>query len=125
VYDFNGESFPNTPKYQATADLEQRFPFGGGREVYLGGSVQYRSSASGVFGRTQSAVSRSLFTIDSYALFDLRAGVRFDDGKLTAELWGRNITDKFYVVGITRTVDTVARYTGTPATYGARLSWRY
>lgn len=125
TYDFSGESFPNTPKYQFTADLEQRFPIGGGNEVYFGGSAQYRSSAAGVFGRTQNALTQSLFTIDSYALFDVRAGVTFDDGKLTAELWGRNVTNKFYIVGITRTVDTASRYTGMPATYGARLSWRY
>lgn len=125
TYDFSGESFPNTPKYQLTADLEQRIPLGGGAEAYLGGSMQYRSRASGVFGRTQSALTDSLFTIDGYTLLDLRVGLSFADQKATVELWGRNITNKFYVVGITRAADVVARYIGMPATYGVRFSWRY
>lgn len=125
TYDFAGESFPNTPKYQMTGDIEQRFPLGSNVEGYVGGSMQLRSSASGVFGRTQNALTRSIFTIDGYALFDLRAGLSLNDGQTTIEAWGRNITNKFYVVGVTRIVDTVSRYTGMPATYGLRLSWRY
>ncbi|WP_334185494.1 TonB-dependent receptor [Novosphingobium sp.] len=125
VYNFTGESFPNTPKYQITSDVEQRFPISSSMEAYIGGSVQYRSSASAAFGRSQNALSESLFTIPSYALLDARAGMSFNDGKAVIEIWGRNITNKFYVTSITRQADTILRYTGMPATYGIRLSWKY
>lgn len=124
-YDFTGERFPNVPKYSATADIEQRFPVSPGTELYVGGSAQYRSSASAAFGATENAATRSLFVIDPYTLYDVRAGVALSDPNLTFELWGRNVTDKYTVGGVIRVVDAVIRFAGMPATYGARLRWRY
>ena len=82
------------------------------------------SSASAEFGRDATPLTQSLFTIPSYTLLDLRAGVRFDGGRYLVELWGRNVTNKFYVNNIAVAGDSVVRFTGMPATYGLRFSYR-
>ena len=60
-----------------------------------------------------------------YTLVDLRLGVERDDGRWRAELYGRNITNAYYYTNLVRVIDTVRAYTGMPATYGVRLSFRY
>jgi outer membrane receptor protein involved in Fe transport len=124
IFDFAGESFPNTPKYHLVADVEQRIPLGANLEGYVGAAVQYHGKASAAFGSSQNELTRSIFTIDAYTLLDLRAGLNFGE-KVTFEIFGRNVTNKFYVHDVDRTVDTVIRYTGEPATYGMRFRWRY
>lgn len=117
--DVNGEVLPTTPKWTVTADIEYRFPVGERTEAYLGVSPRYKSKSVAAFGGDPT------FVIPGYTLLDLRAGVEFDDGRWRAEVFGRNVTDKFYLVTVTRLVDTVNRLTGMPATYGATLSFRY
>ena len=117
--DVNGEVLPTTPKWTVTADIEYRFPVGERTEAYLGVSPRYKSKSVAAFGGDPT------FVIPGYTLLDLRAGVEFGDGRWRAEVFGRNVTDKFYLVTVTRLVDTVNRLTGMPATYGATLSFRY
>lgn len=120
-----GESFPYTPDFQLTADIEQRIPLSDSAEAYLGASMVHHSSTSAAFGRDSSQTTRQIFTIGAYTLFDARAGVSFNHGRIVAEIWGRNIFNKYYLTNITRIIDTVPRYTGMPANYGLRVSWRY
>jgi outer membrane receptor protein involved in Fe transport len=122
-HSYVGESFPNTPKYQVNFDVEQRIPLSDATEGYVGGNVTYRSSASGAFGRTSSALEQATFTLPEYTLLDLRAGLRFDNGSKGIELWGRNITNKLYLYGVGRPNDFITRQVGAPARYGVRLFW--
>ncbi|HJT41844.1 MAG TPA: TonB-dependent receptor [Sphingobium sp.] len=117
--DIAGYQFPNNPKWQTTTDIEYAFPFSGSLRGVLGGNVSYRSSTTATFG------GGSAFQIPSYALVDLRAGMETADGRWSAQLYGRNIFDKFYTTNVSHVVDTVSRVTGRPATYGIRLSYRY
>jgi outer membrane receptor protein involved in Fe transport len=121
---FIGESFPYTPKLTFGVDIEQGFPLASGRELYVGVGAQYRDEQSGSFGRNASAQSAELYSIDSYTLVDVRAGIRFLEGKALVELWGRNVTDENYPLGVTSAIDVFVRYAGMPATYGARFSWK-
>ena len=114
-----GEHFPTTPKWSGTADVEYRFPVSGEAQAYVGVSPRYRSSAVAAFGGDPN------FVIKSYTLLDLRAGVELADGRWRAEVWGKNVTDKFYVATVTHTIDTVNRQVGMPATYGITLSFRH
>jgi iron complex outermembrane receptor protein len=63
-----------------------------------------------------------LYTLHSYSLVDLRAGI--NSGNWRVELWGHNVTDKFYAQTVTHVVDTVARIAGMPATYGITVGYR-
>ncbi|MGH6614441.1 hypothetical protein, partial [Sphingomonas sp.] len=63
--------------------------------------------------------------IPGYATLDLRLGVGAPDSRWKAQIWGRNVTNKFYLTNVTDVIDTVVRLTGRPATYGVTLSYRY
>ena len=54
----------------------------------------------------------------------MRAGVETQDGKLRAQLWGRNVFNTYYW-NSTFQADTVWRMAGKPATYGITVGWRY
>jgi outer membrane receptor protein involved in Fe transport len=61
--------------------------------------------------------------VPQYALLDLRAGVTKDNW--TFQLWGRNVTDKWYWTGAYHVNDVLIRYTGMPATFGATFIWHW
>ena len=115
--DLQGESFPNTPEWQLTADGEYEFPITSAMTGFVGATGSYRSETSASFGGSPTHV------LDSYGLLDLRAGFDMDDWRV--QVWGRNVTDKFYVQTVTHLNDTVARMTGMPATYGLTVSYSF
>jgi outer membrane receptor protein involved in Fe transport len=114
-----GEAFPNTPRWQAVGDVEQTIPTKGNISFFAGGSITYRSGAQAAFGEAPQ------FRIDPYTLIDLRAGVQDIDGKWRIQVWGLNVTNKYYWINVGRPIDSVSRYAGRPATYGITASARY
>lgn len=120
-----GESFPNTPKYQLTADVEQTFPISANASAFVGGSLQYRSSSLGVFGVQNSPLARSLTALPAHTLVDLRAGVRLSDPNISIEVWGKNVTNKYYYTAAYQYNDAFGRFAGMPTTWGARLSFDF
>jgi len=117
--DVKGEALPNTPKWQLTGDAEYSFPVGGNFDAYVGGSVSYRSSAFANFGEQPELL------IKKYALVGLRAGLTDADNRWRVQIWGQNITNKYYSTNIGRQVDTLTRFAGMPATYGVTLGFTY
>jgi len=71
------------------------------------------------------AAEESLLRIPSFTLLDLRAGIESDQGRWRVEIWGRNVTNRFYVTGATRNSDFTTRFTGMPATFGISLRYRF
>ena len=61
--------------------------------------------------------------VPGYVLLDLRAGVI--RGPWLAQIWGRNILDKYYWTAADHVNDVLLRYTGYPATYGVTVSYRF
>ncbi|AEG50192.1 TonB-dependent receptor [Sphingobium chlorophenolicum L-1] len=119
VVDVKGEAFPSTPKFQVSGDAEYAFALTGSVDAFFGGNARYRSKTTAAFGRV------SAFDIPGYAIVDLRAGIESADKNWRAQIWGRNVFDKFHLIHVSRVIDTVARTTGMPATYGITLSYRY
>jgi iron complex outermembrane recepter protein len=115
---FKGDSFPYTPNLQGIASLEYKWPAGGTRRAFIGGGVTYKSSTSAAFA------GGPLFSIDAYALLDLRAGMESADGRWRLTAWGHNVTNKYYWNNVIKVVDTIGKYAGMPATYGITLSYR-
>jgi iron complex outermembrane recepter protein len=113
------------PKYQLSWNAEQSFPIGSASDGYVGVSGTYRSGTAAQFGVTSTALTQSLFSIPAYATLDMRAGVRLNDGKTYVEVWGRNVTDKFYVTNILAASDVIVRLPGAPATYGVRIGSKF
>lgn len=117
--DVNGEQLPNTPKWQLAGDGEYGWTVKEGLEAYVGGTITYRTRSFANFGELPDLV------LPGYALVDLRVGVTGGDGRWRAQLWGRNVTDRYYFTNAGRTIDTVYRFAGMPATYGVTLGFSY
>jgi len=111
--DLRGESFPATPKWQFDADAEYDHPISGDWIGFLGVGSTYQSTSQGTFGDIPS------LQLPSYALLDLRIGASRQN--FHVELWGRNITDRYYLVHAFRSTDTITRTTGFPATFGITI----
>jgi len=118
LIDYTGESFPNTPRWLAVTDSEYSFPLAGFKG-FLGGTATYRSKTNAAFSELP------LFRIDAYAVLDARLGIESPNAKWRVQLYGRNVTDKYYWTGVSRNIDTVIRFAGMPATYGIEGSFLY
>ena len=116
---FRNDAFPYTPKWQVVLDGDYRVPLGSRTSGTLGANANYRSRTTAGFGGSD------LLDIDAYWLIDLRAGVDFEDGRYGVQVFGRNVTNRYYWTNVARSLDNVRRYAGTPATYGVQLSFKY
>ncbi len=119
IANINGEEFPMAPQWQFSGDIEYRFTFGNDLEGFLGASPSYRSATKAAFG------TNPILGIESYFLLDLRAGFESEDGTWRVEVYGNNLTNKFYWTQVTREIDALTRTAAMPVTYGVRLSYKY
>lgn len=117
--DFNGEPFPNTPRWQFVSDVDYRFGLTSRLEAFVGGGVQSQSATNSQLGQLP------LLRVDGHTLLDLRAGVQSRDGVWRLTVWGRNVTNAYYWTTANPDLDTTVRFAGMPATYGVTLSWRH
>jgi len=118
LQNFTGEAFPHSPKWQANANAEYRFPVSDALEAYVGGNITYRGKTNAAFGEFDE------LNIQSYTLVDLRAGVESEAWSI--EVWGRNITDEYYYSEVARLFgDSLVRFAGMPATYGISIGYRF
>ena len=116
---FKGNAFPYTPKYQVVADWEYTPAISGALEGVLGVNANYRSSTNAGFGND------ARLAIDAYTLVDVRAGVKDADGRWSATVFVRNLTDKYYWTNVARLSDVIRRYAGQPRTYGVQLTTKF
>ncbi len=119
VADFNGEPFPNTPKWQLVSDIDYHWGLADGLDGFVGGDVTYQDSTNSQLG------DLPLLKVNAYALLDLRAGVESRDGAWRVSVFGRNVADTYYWTAANRDLDTTVRFAGMPATWGVSLSYRY
>lgn len=132
--DYRGAAIPYTPKYQLrlTGDYSWQM---GSVAPFVGVAVSMRSKAVTNIGGATALVLTSDFassvpvadtyTIKGYTLVDLRAGASFDNGKWTLTLFGKNVFNKYYVTNIYTDYDTIDRFAGMPATYGATIAFKF
>jgi outer membrane receptor protein involved in Fe transport len=111
--DIGGEAFPSTPKWQVDADAEYNYPIAGDWIGFAGVSSNYESTQQATFGDIPA------LQIPDYNLIDLRIGA--NKNNLHLELWGRNVTDRYYLTHAFRSTDTITRTTGMPATFGITI----
>ena len=120
--DFEGSSLPYTPRYSAVADAQYQWPITDKLNMMVGGSMAYNSQTQTTF--ITPTLPAPDYLMPGYVTFDLRAGVSAQDGSWRVQLFGRNITNKFYVTNIADSGDVRYRYAGMPATYGITLTLR-
>ncbi|WP_313805838.1 TonB-dependent receptor [Sphingobium sp.] len=114
-----GEQLPNTPKWQLQGGVDYVAPMSSAIDLHLGGSARYQSSTNATFGEESS------FLIRGYTIVDAFAGIESSNGKWTAQVWGRNLFNKYYLTSILQGGDTIGRTTGMGATYGITVNFKY
>jgi outer membrane receptor protein involved in Fe transport len=55
---------------------------------------------------------------------DLRAGYEAVGGKWRAQVWAKNVTNKYYWTNVIPASDVAGRFAGRPATYGVTLGFK-
>jgi outer membrane receptor protein involved in Fe transport len=133
--DFAGTAIPFTSKWQYIASIDYTVPTGGNLHPFVGATLSGRSSTTSIVGNAvgvvQRAGFRSLLPVDriydmpGYALLDFRAGIESTDGDWRLTIWGRNVTNKFYVQNIITSFESISRYAGQPATYGVTFTHKF
>jgi len=126
LINFKGESFPFTPKWSVQYGARYDFDVGDNLRAFLSAQASYQSSSTAAFGSGEAAADGApSLDIKAYGLLDLTAGIGPANGRWRFELWGKNVTNTYYWNSVNYVSDTVVRYTGLPATYGFRISYRY
>lgn len=114
--DFRGDSFPYSPKWQASGGLTHRLDLANGMALTSVASISYQS--------------RSHADFRDYARYDIRA-YALVDGSLTlsgradrwrASFWVKNLFDKDYWTSVNYGRDVYVRFAGMPRTMGATLA---
>ena len=119
LIDLHGQAFPGTSKWQGNFDADYGIPVSDNWTGFLGASVYLQSKARSHFS------TPDLDVVPGYGLLNVRAGFEAHDGAFRVELWGRNVTNKFYVLTVSNIQDAIVRSVGMPATYGISMSARY
>jgi outer membrane receptor protein involved in Fe transport len=116
---FKDAKVPFSPKYQASVTTDYVFPL---RSIdgFVGTTVSYRDRSNAIVGFDDPT-----YQITGYTLVDLRAGIKAHDDRWRAQVWGKNVTDKYYWTNVVASYDTLGRYPAIGATYGVTVSARY
>ena len=120
---FKGSELPYTPKFSANFDGQYEFPVTSSYNAFVGGTVVYQGKQNTTF--RNASLPATDFEIRGYTTLDLRAGVTSEDKHWRVTVYGQNVTNKSYVTGISTFLDTLIRYRGKPAVYGASFAYRY
>ena len=121
--DFKGSELPYTPKFSGNADFQYSFPVSGDLKAFVGGTLTYQGKQNATF--TTPTLPAVDFVIPGYATVDARLGVASDDDRWRVSLYGRNLTNKSYITGVSTFLDTRIRYRGKPVVYGLSLAYKY
>jgi outer membrane receptor protein involved in Fe transport len=120
---FSGVPLPYSPKWQYSLRADYTFPITTQFDGFLGASVNGQSSSIGIL--TVDPAQKDLYKLDSRNLLNLNAGVQTNDGHWRAQVWGTNVTNKYYRTTTNLSNDTVFSYTGMPAMFGVNVSYRF
>jgi iron complex outermembrane receptor protein len=116
--DYAGSAVPYSPKWSTNATADYDWDLSSALIASVGLTAAQRSVSYATVGPTP------IDRISPYTLLDLRASVRTQDGKYRLEVYGKNVTNRFYWNNVSHPYDTVVRYAGMPETWGITFSAR-
>lgn len=116
---FDGGRLPFSPEYAVTSGFDYSVPITDTLNMFGGADVSLRSDTSAIIGENP------LYDIDDYVTLDLRAGIESPDKNWRFQIWGKNVFNEYYWTSVVSYYDTVARYAGRPAEYGASVSYKF
>lgn len=123
--DFYGQSFPYTPKWSLSAGARYEWPVGERLNAWVSANGSYQTGSISTFGAKEVTPGLPRLEIPAYGLLDLAAGLDTADGHWRFQVFGKNVTNKYYITNIFYQIDSVVKYSGMPATYGLSARYRY
>jgi iron complex outermembrane receptor protein len=124
--DFNGYSFPTTPKWSVATGARYEWTLSSGQVASIAADYHYQTRSDGTFVASDSeANGNASLQIKSYGLLDLRAGLESAEGKWSIAVFGKNVTDEYYWTQATKVYDTTVRYAGMPQVFGVTFGYRF
>jgi iron complex outermembrane receptor protein len=124
VVDISGGRLPGLSKWAASLGTEYTVPatfLGRDGEFLLGADASYRSSFS------SSATPSAVLNVPSYALLNVRAGFRTENG-WEVSVWSRNLTDTKYYELLSAAAGGTGLFVGQPGdprTFGVTLRGKF
>lgn len=151
--DFAGNEFNFAPKLEFTLLANYEFAITDNMYFSIGIDYSFTDDASSALGNTNASAEvfdsndnvigpqqtvqvvdhngdivrfdTSVFDLESYGIINARMSLREANDVWKVTLWGRNISNEFYVTNVLSPGDSFSRYTGTPKTYGISFSYNY
>jgi iron complex outermembrane recepter protein len=94
--------------------------------TFVGGDIRYQTKAASVFeDRGDLALGYPSLDTPAYGVLDLRTGLESADHKWKVQIFGNNVTNKYYWTEASRIYDTTVRYAGMTATFGITGSYHF
>jgi iron complex outermembrane recepter protein len=119
VANFAGSIMPYTPKWNLAATTSYEHPLTDQWSGFVGAQLSFTADETAALG------SPALYNMPAYTLLNMQAGVKTQDDRLSIYLWGKNVTNRFYVNNVVELEDDVIRYTGMPITYGISVGYKF
>ena len=119
--DLSGNRPRNTPDWSAELSATYEWPLTNGGTLALSGSAASRDK------QYYTEFNDEITSQDSYTLYDANLLYTAPGGKLTVNLWGKNLSDEMVVAGV-YVISTTRTITGTylpPRTYGATVGYKF
>jgi outer membrane receptor protein involved in Fe transport len=124
LIDFKDEVFPFTPKWSLQYGARYDWHLVNNLTAFVSADATYQSRSSAAFGSGEaSADGAPPLDIKPYGLLNVAAGI--DQGQWRAQIWGKNVTNRYYWNSVNYISDTVVKQAGMPVTYGITVSYRY
>ncbi len=118
--DFKGSDFNDTPQWEYTVLLNYEFSLFDDMLAAVGMDVSYTDESNASLGKPV------LFEKRAYTLVNGRMSLSSDDSRSwKVGIFGRNLSNEYYVQGVVRTADATSRYAGMPRTYGVSFEYNY
>jgi iron complex outermembrane receptor protein len=116
-----GNTTSQAPEWKWSAGADYTIPFANGSRLTVSGDVSYQSK---VFF---DEFNRAPFVEDDYALVDASMTYYFANDKLSASIWGKNLTgqDRFADVSFSAFGQVLSKQWIPPRTYGATVRYEF
>jgi iron complex outermembrane recepter protein len=133
--DLSGNVLPYTPKFSASGNLDYRSN-PGEATPFFGVTVNYKSKQDAAIGggnttlptgpryRIAPGIGAFPYLINGFATVDARFGYEAEDGKWRIMVWGKNLTNKYYITSVLPSSDSTSRLAGKPITYGVTVGFK-
>ncbi|RME65484.1 MAG: TonB-dependent receptor, partial [Alphaproteobacteria bacterium] len=119
--DFSGNRMIRSPKHSANAVVQYRRTIADLGTATLRGEWAYTDD---IFFEADEG-ARPFTSQKGYHLFNASLHLETTDGRWTASLWGKNLTDKTYLATVFALPQTPLLTYALPRTWGINLTWRY